>query len=113
MSEGDRSAGFSRSWLCRVALVGSGVLMAFAIALPGTAGADSPAKPQVAGVYPDDGPPSGGTSVAISGTGFSEATGVAFGGVEANGFTINSDTSITAVSPPQAGYWGVVDVTVS
>lgn len=113
MSERDGSAGPSSPWLCRLALVASSALMALAIVPPVMAGADPPANPQVAGVYPDDGPSSGGTSVTISGTGFSKATAVAFGSAQAESFTIDSDTSITAVSPPKAEYWGIVDVTVS
>jgi IPT/TIG domain len=50
-----------------------------------------------------------GTSVTITGTNFTGATGVTFGGVAAS-FTINSNTSITAAVPDGAG---VVDVTVT
>ena len=80
---------------------------------PVFANADPDASPVITTVSPNDGPPSGGTLVTISGTGFSQATAVDFGSVPAESFSIDSDTSITAVSPPQAGYWGVVDVTVT
>jgi large repetitive protein len=60
-------------------------------------------------VSPNAGPVAGGTSVTITGAGFSGATEVDFGGVAA-GFVVNSDSSITAVSP--AGSAGTVDVTV-
>lgn len=52
----------------------------------------------------------GGVSVTITGSGFLGATRVQFGGVDAQSFVVNSDTSITAVSP--AGSPGTVDVTV-
>jgi hypothetical protein len=57
------------------------------------------------------GPSSGGTSVTISGTGFSSATSVDFGLITAASFVVNSDNSITAVSPPEAA--GTVDLTVT
>lgn len=49
----------------------------------------------------------------ITGTNFTEASGVTFGSRSAESFTVNSDTSITAVSPPKSEYWGVVDVAVT
>jgi hypothetical protein len=68
------------------------------------------AIPAVAQLTPQSGPSAGGTSVAISGQGFTGATTVAFGGIVAPAFTVNSDTQITAISPPGVG---VVDVTVT
>jgi prepilin-type processing-associated H-X9-DG protein len=62
-------------------------------------------------ISPNSGPISGGTTVAISGVGFTTATAVSFGSTPATSFTINSDTSITAVSP--AGAAGAVNVIVS
>ncbi|HEX4793731.1 MAG TPA: IPT/TIG domain-containing protein, partial [Humisphaera sp.] len=68
--------------------------------------------PTVTNVSPTSGPDSGGTPVTITGTSFSSATGVTFGGVAATSFTINSDTSISAVAP--AGTNGsTVDVVVT
>ncbi len=55
-------------------------------------------RPRVTGISPGIGPATGGTSVTISGDGFTAATAVDFGSNPAS-FTINSDTSITAVSP--------------
>jgi len=51
-----------------------------------------------------------GTTVTITGTGFTEATAVDFGSTSAASFTVKSPTSITAVSPPGTG---AVDVTVT
>ena len=62
------------------------------------------------GLSPRAGALDGGRSVTITGTGFSSATAVSFGASDAAGFTVNSDTSITAISP--AGSEGTVDVTV-
>ena len=45
------------------------------------------------------GPASGGTIVTITGTGFTNATSVAFGAAGAS-FTVNSDSSITTGSRP-------------
>jgi hypothetical protein len=70
------------------------------------------AQPSVAGsLTPGAGPETGGTSVTILGTGFTGATGVDFGGTPAASFTINSDTSITAVAPAHA--LGPVNVVVA
>jgi hypothetical protein len=66
--------------------------------------------PTVTRLSPTSGPEAGGTSVTITGTGFTDATAVKFGTTAATSFTVNSDTSITVTSP--AGV-GVVDVTVT
>src|SRR5262249_4568607 len=52
----------------------------------------------------------GGVAVTLTGTGFSNASVVSFGGTGVYDFTVNSDTSLTVVAPP--GYAGTVDVTV-
>jgi hypothetical protein len=66
---------------------------------------------QVTKLAPKAGPPAGGTSVAITGTGFTGASAVHFGMTAATSFTVNSGTSITAFAP--AGTSGSVDVTVT
>jgi hypothetical protein len=66
--------------------------------------------PSVAKVEPNHGSPGGGTTVMITGTGFSGASAVRFGSSAAKSFTVNSATSITAVSPKGKG---TVDVTVT
>jgi hypothetical protein len=72
----------------------------------------TPPAPSVTSVAPGNGPASGGTSVKITGTTFSGATAVSFGAADASSFTVNSDSSITAVSPPATAAT-VADVTVT
>ncbi|WP_124983141.1 putative Ig domain-containing protein [Ralstonia solanacearum] len=67
--------------------------------------------PTVTGISPSSGSTSGGTSVTVTGTGFTGATAVKFGSTNASSFTVNSATSITATSP--AGSAGTVDLTVT
>jgi alpha-tubulin suppressor-like RCC1 family protein len=66
--------------------------------------------PTVSKVAPSSGPAPGGTSVTISGTNLAEATAVKFGKTNATSFTVESPTSIQAVSPAGSG---TVDVTVT
>jgi len=63
----------------------------------------------VTAISPATGTGAGGDSVTITGSGFTGATAVDFGGVSAV-MTANSDTEITATSPPGSG---TVDVTVA
>jgi len=75
--------------------------------------ADVPlAAPAVTGISPASGPQAGGTSVTITGTGLTGATGVDFGTVPAAAFTVHSATQITATVPAAAGA-GTVNVTVT
>lgn len=66
--------------------------------------------PVVASRTPASGPPEGGTLVTINGTGLYGVTGVSFGGTPA-GFTVLSDTQITATAPAHAV--GTVDIVVT
>ncbi|MGC2775495.1 MAG: IPT/TIG domain-containing protein, partial [Bradyrhizobium sp.] len=69
--------------------------------------------PTVTSISPTSGPVAGGTTVTITGTGFAGTTGaggVKFGAVNATSYTVNSATSITAISPAGTG---TVDVTVT
>jgi IPT/TIG domain-containing protein/exosortase sorting signal-containing protein len=65
----------------------------------------------VTAISPSGGSTVGGTQVSITGVHFTGATAVKFGAISATSFTVNSDTSITAVSPPEA--LGVFNVTVT
>ena len=67
------------------------------------------ATPTVTGISPASGPAAGGTVVTITGTNFTGATSVSFGGASAS-FTVNSATSIIATSPAGTG---TVDVVVT
>jgi hypothetical protein len=67
--------------------------------------------PTVSGVAPNSGPATGGTAVTITGSGFTNATAVSFGGVPAASFSIGSDGVIAAQAPPGTG--GTFDVTVT
>ncbi len=75
-----------------------------------TTGGSSPAGPSVTSLAPSSGPSTGGTSVTVTGTGFTGASTVKFATTAATSFTVNSATSITATSPAGAG---TVDVTVT
>ncbi|HVT66039.1 MAG TPA: IPT/TIG domain-containing protein [Mycobacteriales bacterium] len=72
----------------------------------------APPTPTVTSVTPNLGPKSGGTTVVIKGTGFTGATAVTFGAAGPAGFTVNSATKITAVTPA-AATTGVVNVIVT
>jgi choice-of-anchor C domain-containing protein len=66
--------------------------------------------PAVTGLSPASGPTVGGTRVTISGSGFTGATAVVFGGIAATSFTVVSDTQIQATAPAESA--GTVDVSV-
>ena len=76
------------------------VVAAGVVAVVG-AGADG-AVPVVTSVSPGSGLQAGGTSVTITGSGFSGATGVKFGGRSA-AFSVQSDSSVVATTPPGSG----------
>lgn len=68
------------------------------------------APPVVLGISPNLGMTAGGSSVILTGSGFTGATAVAFGATSATSYSVNSDTQITATSPASAT--GTVNVTV-
>jgi hypothetical protein len=125
MSWGDGSwnelgDGSSASSLVPVAVCAAGETAPCAKDLSGIVGiaagdeqgfAIGPVPPTVTAISPKGGPKAGGTSVSITGTHFSEVSAVKFGSADAASFTVNSETSITAVSPPASGF--TVDVTVT
>jgi alpha-tubulin suppressor-like RCC1 family protein len=67
--------------------------------------------PTITKLKPNTGPVGGGTTVTITGTRFTEVVTVKFGSAKATSFTVNSVTSITAVSPANAA--GAREVTVT
>ena len=74
-------------------------------------GSQLPGSPTVTSVTPSTGPSAGGNTVTITGTGFTGATSVTFGGVAATSFTVVNDTTITSVVP--SGSAGAVSVIVT
>ncbi|WP_216673652.1 IPT/TIG domain-containing protein, partial [Pyxidicoccus fallax] len=71
---------------------------------------DVPPPPRVVSVEPRVGLSTGGARVTVTGTGFGPGAAVRFGGVAASEVTVTSDTSLSAILPPQAP--GRVDVVV-
>ena len=69
--------------------------------LPGT-------TPAITSIDPTRGPSGGGNSVTITGCNFTAATAVDFGNNAATSFTVNSDSSITAVAPAGSGMVNIV-----
>jgi len=67
--------------------------------------------PTITGVSPASGPTAGGTSVTITGTGFTGVTALKFGANNGVGVTVVNSTTMTATSP--AGSAGTVNVTVT
>ena len=66
--------------------------------------------PAITGLRPQSGPVTGGTTITISGTGFTGATAVGFGGLPATSFEVKSDSEIQATTPPEPA--GTVDIAV-
>jgi hypothetical protein len=70
------------------------------------------ALPTVTGLSPTSGPAAGGTTVTITGTGFTNASTVKFGSVTANVTNFGGSTQLTATAPVGAA-GSTVDVQVS
>jgi hypothetical protein len=68
--------------------------------------------PEITQIAPAAGPTSGGTVVKVAGSDFTSVRSVAFGGVTAASFTVESEGSLTAISPPVSAA-GVVDISVT
>ena len=84
------------------------VIGALTMAMAASAAADSPT---VTKVKPSSGSTAGGTTVTITGSNFTGATAVNFGSTNATSYTVNSEQTITAVSPAETA--GKVDLTVT
>ena len=67
--------------------------------------------PTVTGLSTHSGSTAGGASITIAGSNFVGVSDVFFGSLEADSFTVNSDSSITAIAPPNAA--GTDDVFVA
>jgi plastocyanin len=67
--------------------------------------------PAVTAVGPSSGPVAGGTSVTITGSGFTAGATVSFGAAAASGVNVTSATTVTATAP--AGSAGSVDLVVT
>lgn len=67
--------------------------------------------PKVSALNINNGPNTGGTTVVLTGSGFTGATAVKFGTVNASSFTVNSNTQITATSAASSP--GDVNITVT
>ncbi|MGW2375376.1 IPT/TIG domain-containing protein, partial [Kitasatospora sp. NPDC001683] len=59
--------------------------------------------PVISSINPNHGPPTGGTAVTITGSGFIGATSVKFGTVPVSSFTLVSDSQITTIAPAGTG----------
>jgi hypothetical protein len=71
----------------------------------------TPVGPTLTSITPTLGPDSGGTRVAIVGTGFTSGATVTFGGTAATSVITSSSTSMTATTPAHAA--GAVEVVVT
>ena len=65
---------------------------------------------QIDSISPDVGDTAGGETVTITGSGFTDTVGVRFGPITASGVSVDSDSSLSVVTPP--GSLGSVDVQV-
>ncbi len=75
-------------------------------------GPSSSAVPTVSSTIPALGPTAGGTTVTLTGSGFSGATAVQFGAAGPASFTVESPTTVVATSPAY-GMAGPVNVTIT
>jgi uncharacterized protein YhjY with autotransporter beta-barrel domain len=87
------------------------VLLLLGMALNPLVEASAGTPPIVTAISPTSGPTSGGTTVTVTGSGFTGATNVMFGTQPAANFVIASDTSLIAVTP--TGSAGTAQVTVT
>lgn len=69
-------------------------------------------SPTLMSISPTQGLVNGGAIITISGTNFTNATGVFFDAIAVISFSIDSDTQIIAISPA-AKFSGIIDGTVT
>lgn len=103
----------SDTHITAVAPAGSGTVQITVTGPGGTSNAvpyTYQAAPLVTALSPSQGPVNGGTTVTVTGSGFTGASAVLFGSVPATSFTVLSPTQLTAVTPPQTA--GPVSVSV-
>jgi hypothetical protein len=67
--------------------------------------------PVIASASPTSGPVAGGTSVTLTGTGFTSASGVTVGGIAATSLLVASDTSLSFATPPSVAGPAAIVVT--
>ena len=70
-----------------------------------------PTPPQISSVTPSTGTTQGGTTVVITGAGFTGAVNVSFGAVKTGDFNIDTNSQITVISPASGA--GMVDISVT
>jgi hypothetical protein len=87
------------------------LLLTVAVGSFGAQPASATGAPVVTAVSLDSGTTAGGTTVNVTGTGFTGATAVDFGSTPGTDVVVNSDTSVTVTSPAEPA-WST-DVTVT
>ncbi|MFY0566914.1 IPT/TIG domain-containing protein [Archangium lansingense] len=78
--------------------------------LPGAFTYEAAPLPVLSSVSPAAGPPGGGISVTLRGSGFAPGATVRFGGVAATSVIVVSDTSISTLTPAHESGWVDVEV---
>ena len=101
----------SRLYLLALASILAFSVSSLAWGSKGNQWGQSGAQVSISGVGPNSGPTSGGTTVTISGTGFTQSASVAFGGVSASSMLYISSTQLQAVTPAHASATVSVSVT--
>lgn len=71
----------------------------------------TPAAPTITGISPTRASRNGGTLITVTGTHFTGATVVMFGGNKSNTPTVISDTELTVIAPPGNGTMDVMVIT--
>lgn len=107
---------------CTVSGLTNGTAYTFTVIASNTAGNSSPstastavtpvaATPSVTSISPNSSSVNGGVLVTITGTNFTGATGVTFGGSAGSSLTVVNDTTITVLTPARSAGVAVIVVT--